>query len=204
MTTANEVKAPMKKISMSDLLSIEAYEAQRPAIRQAIMEHKKTRRVPLGPNAMLHFEDYMVMRYQILELIRAEKITETEELEGELEAYNPLIPDGKNLKVTFMLEYPEEKERRERLSQLVGIEELISIQIEGFDPVYPIANEDLPRSTPDKTSSVHFLRFEFTDEMIAAARQGAAWFIKSEHLNYQYSTDALPPEITESLLRDFA
>jgi len=199
-----EAKIAMKKITQADLLSIEAYEAQRPAIRKAIMEHKKTRRVPLGPNAMLHFEDYMVMRYQILELIRAEKITAENELQDELDAYNPLIPDGKNLKVTFMLEYPEENERKERLQQLIGIEELISIQIAGFDPVYPIANEDLPRSTEEKTSSVHFLRFEFTEEMIEAARNGEAWTIRSEHLNYQYSTDALPQEVTNSLLRDFA
>jgi len=170
----------MKKISISDLMSIAAYNEQRPAIRQAMMEHKKTRRLPLGPNAMLHFEDYMVMRYQVLELIRAEKISGEDELLEELEAYNPLIPDGKNLKATFMLEYPDEAERKIRLSQLIGIEELISIQIEGFDPVYPIANEDLPRSTDEKTSSVHFLRFEFTDEMIAAAKQGASWTVRSE------------------------
>jgi len=200
----SEVKIAMKKIALADLLSLEAYEAQRPVIRQAIMDHKKTRRVPLGPNATLHFEDYMVMRYQIMELIRAEKITADEELEGELEAYNPLIPDGKNLKVTFMLEYPDEAERKERLRQLTGIEELISIQIAGFDPVYPIANEDLPRSTEDKTSAVHFLRFEFTDDMIEAAKNGASWSIRSEHLNYQYATDPVAPEIAESLLRDFA
>ncbi|HAS50002.1 MAG TPA: DUF3501 domain-containing protein, partial [Gammaproteobacteria bacterium] len=168
----------MKKISISDLMSIAAYNEQRPAIRQAMMDHKKTRRLPLGPNAMLHFEDYMVMRYQVLELIRAEKISGEDELLEELEAYNPLIPDGKNLKATFMLEYPDEAERKIRLSQLIGIEELISIQIEGFDPVYPIANEDLPRSTDEKTSSVHFLRFEFTDEMIAAAKQGASWTVR--------------------------
>lgn len=194
----------MKKITLADLLSIEAYEAQRPMIRKAIMEHKKTRRIPLGPNAMLHFEDYMVMRYQVLELIRAEKITRFEELQDELDAYNPLIPDGKNLKVTFMLEYPDENERKERLRQLIGIEELISIQIGGFDPVYPIANEDLPRSTDEKTSSVHFLRYEFTDEMIEAARNGAQWSIRSEHLNYPYESGSLPEDVTESLLRDFA
>ena len=200
----SEVKIAMKKIALADLLSLEAYEAQRPAIRQAIMDHKKTRRVPLGPNATLHFEDYMVMRYQIMELIRAEKITADDELEGELEAYNPLIPDGKNLKVTFMLEYPDEVERKERLRQLTGIEELISIQIAGFDPVFPIANEDLPRSTADKTSAVHFLRFEFTDEMIEAAKNGASWSIRSEHLNYQHTNDPVAPAIAESLLRDFA
>lgn len=199
-----EAKIAMKKITKTDLLSIEAYEAQRPAIRAAIMEHKKTRRIPLGPNAMLHFEDYMIMRYQVLELIRAEKITDPDELQGELDAYNPLIPDGRNLKVTLMLEYPDELERKERLQQLIGIEELISIRIDGFDPVYPIANEDLPRSTDEKTSSVHFLRFEFGEEMIAAAREGATWTIHSEHLNYPYKTEALPTDITQSLLRDFS
>ena len=200
----SEVKIAMKKIALADLLSLEAYEAQRPIIRQAIMDHKKTRRVSLGPNATLHFEDYMVMRYQIMELIRAEKITADDEVEGELEAYNPLIPDGKNLKVTFMLEYPDEVERRERLRQLNGIEELISIKIAGYDPVFPIANEDLPRSTVDKTSAVHFLRYEFTDEMIEAAKNGASWSIRSEHLNYQHITDPVAPAIAESLLRDFA
>lgn len=199
-----EAKIAMKKITQADLLTIEAYESQRPAIRKAIMEHKKTRRVPLGPNAMLHFEDYMVMRYQILELVRAEKITDVNDLQEELDAYNPLIPDGKNLKVTFMLEYPDENERKERLQQLIGIEELISIQIAGFDPVYPIANEDLPRSTEEKTSSVHFLRFEFTESMIEAARNGESWTIRSEHLNYQHSSGPLPQEITNSLIRDFA
>ena len=193
----------MKKLTTNDLLSIEAYEAQRPAIRKAIMEHKQTRRVPLGPNAMLHFEDYMVMRYQVLELIRAENITGEDDLQEELDAYNPLIPDGSNLKVTFMLEYPDEEERRERLAQLIGIEELVSIRIGELDPVYPIANEDLPRSTEDKTSSVHFLRYEFPPEQIQAARDGAAIIIKCEHLNYPHQTDPLPDAVRDSLLRDF-
>ena len=194
---------PIKKMTTADLMPIEAYEAQRPVIRQAIMEHKKTRRVELGPNAMLHFEDYMVMRYQILELMRVEKISGEDELLEELDAYNPLIPDGSNLKVTFMLEYPDPDERAERLSQLIGIEEMISIQIEGHDAVYPIANEDLPRSTDEKTSAVHFLRFEFTQEMIDSAKSGANWTIQSEHLNYQHSTNTLKAEISQSLLRDF-
>ena len=194
----------MKKLSIKDLMSIAAYTEQRPAIRQAMMEHKKTRRLPLGPNAMLHFEDYMVMRYQVLELIRAEKISDETDLLEELEAYNPLIPDGKNLKVTFMLEFPDEQERKIRLAQLIDIEELISIQIAGFDPVYPIANEDLPRSTDEKTSAVHFLRFEFDDAMIAAAKQGATWAVHSEHKNYPYNLDVVPAEISNSLLRDFA
>ncbi|MFT4861689.1 MAG: hypothetical protein ACI95C_000899 [Pseudohongiellaceae bacterium] len=194
----------MKKITLADLLSVEEYEAQRPAIRQGIMEHKKTRRVPLGPNAMVHFEDYMVMRYQVLETIRAEKMRDENSILEELESYNPLIPDDRNLKATFMLEYPDAAERKQRLSQLIGIEELISIQIEGFDAVYPIANEDLKRSTEEKTASVHFLRFEFTHDMIAAAKAGAKWTLKSEHLNYQYNNSPLEQAVTQSLLRDFS
>ncbi|MFT6095007.1 MAG: hypothetical protein ACJA2Q_002914 [Pseudohongiellaceae bacterium] len=192
----------MKKITTADLLTPEAYEAQRPAIRQAVLEHKKTRRVTLGPNATLHFEDYMVMRYQILETIRAEKLIDEAGLLEELEAYNPLIPDGKNLKATLMLEFPNEAQRRERLSQLIGIEDIISIQIADMDPVFAIANEDLPRSTNEKTSAVHFLRFELSDDMIAAAKAGAAWCIRSEHLNYQHGTEALSDAISKSLLRD--
>ncbi len=194
----------MKKLTLADLLTIDEYNSQRPALRLAMMEHKKSRRVALGPNAMLHFEDYMVMRYQVLELVRAEKITQEADLLQELDAYNPLIPDGRNLKVTFMLEYPDPVERKQRLSQLIGIEELISIQVAGFDAVYPIANEDLPRTTEDKTSSVHFLRFEFTDAMIKAAKAGADISVRSEHLNYQHRVDALPAGIKQSLLRDFA
>lgn len=204
MSSAEKTGKGKRKLTLSDLMSPAQYEAQRPVFRKAIMEHKKTRRVPLGPNAMLHFEDLMLMRYQVLELIRAEQLSDEKELEGELEAYNPLIPDGSNLKVTFMLEYPDEQERRERLQQLIGVEELISIQIDGFDPVYPIANEDLPRSNEEKTSSVHFLRFEFSEAMIEGARAGAAWTIRSEHLNYQHENGPLPDEVRESLLRDFA
>jgi hypothetical protein len=193
----------MKKIALTDLLSIEEYNAQRPVIRQAMMEHKKTRRLHLGDNVSMHFEDYMVMRYQMLELIRAEKISGEEDLAEELHAYNPLIPDGKNLKVTFMIEYPNETERKEKLAQLVGIEETISIQIEGFDAVHPICNEDLERSTEDKTSAVHFMRFEFSDDMIAAAKAGAKWAVRSEHVNYQAVVDPVPEEIRTSLVRDF-
>ena len=193
----------MKKIALTDLLSIEEYNAQRPVIRQSMMEHKKTRRLHLGDNVSMHFEDYMVMRYQMLELIRAEKISGEEDLAEELHAYNPLIPDGKNLKVTFMIEYPNETERKEKLAQLVGIEETISIQIEGFDAVHPICNEDLERSTEDKTSAVHFMRFEFSDDMIAAAKAGAKWAVRSEHVNYQAVVDPVPEEIRTSLVRDF-
>ena len=194
----------MKKISVSDLLTNTAYEAKRTAFRQSIIEHKKTRRVQIGPKMMLHFEDYMVMRYQVQELIRAEKLTEKKDIAQELSAYNPLIPDGTNLKVTMMLEYPNPEERQHRLKELIGIEELISIEIEGHDKVYPIANEDLPRSTDDKTSAVHFLRFEFNANAIDSAKNGSNWYIHSEHLSYQHTRGPIEPNITQSLARDFS
>ncbi len=203
MEPPNRVKIAMKKITLTDLMPAADYEKIRPAIRQAIMEHKKTRRVALGPNATLHFEDYMLMRYQVLEMIRAEKLSDEGELEEELKAYNPLIPDGSNLKVTFMLEYPDENERRERLRRLIGIERQVHIQIGDFEPVYAIANEDLSRTTDEKTSAVHFLRYEFSRGMIAAARAGARWAVRSEHPEYRHSTEPVPAEVTESLLRDF-
>jgi hypothetical protein len=144
----------------------------------------------------------MVMRYHVLESIRARKISDEKGLAEELDAYNPLIPDGKNLKATLMIEYPNEVERREKLGQLIGIEDIVSLLIEGFDPVYPIINEDLPRPNDEKTSAVHFLRFELSDDMIAAAETGASWSTRSEHANYQHSTGALPDTISKSLLRD--
>ena len=193
----------MKNLTLADLMSIEDYNAQRPEFRQAIMEHKKSRRVPLGPNAMLHFENFRLMQYQVLELIRTEKITTENELIEELGAYNPLIPDGSNLKVTFMLEYPDEVERAIQLAKLIDIENKILIQIDGCEPVYPVANEDLPRSTEEKTSSVHFLRFEFTQEMISAARNGATWSIYCLHPNYQHRNNDVPEHVTTSLIQDF-
>lgn len=192
----------MRKLSLADLHSNTVYERERPALRRAIIEHKKNRRLPLGPNATLHFEDFMTMRYQIQELMRAERISRLDDLEGELEAYNPLIPDGSNLKVTFMIEYPDAEERRVQLSRLVGIEHAVSIQVEGCPPVTPIANEDLERSTPEKTSSVHFLRFEFSPEAVAAAKRGVPWTIQCQHPNYTY-TAAIPDHIRTSLVKDF-
>ena len=194
----------MKKISVSDLLTNTVYEAQRTAFRQSIMEHKKSRRVEIGPNMMLHFEDYMVMRYQIQELMRTEKLTEEEDIIEELSAYNPLIPDGSNLKATMMLEYPNPEERNQRLKQLIGIEELISIEIEGHDKVYPIANEDLPRSNSEKTSAVHFLRFEFNAKAVDSAKSGANCYIHSEHLSYQHTCGPIEQQIRQSLVRDFS
>ncbi|MEZ5492455.1 MAG: DUF3501 family protein [Gammaproteobacteria bacterium] len=192
----------MKKIAVDDLQSNEAYNAQRPAFRKAMIEHKNNRRVQLGPNATVHFEDYMTMRYQVQELMRAEHISNVDEIREELEAYNPLIPDGENLKATFMIEYPDESERREQLARLIGIEHKISVVIDGQDPVYPIANEDLERSTDEKTSSVHFLRFEFPRQAIQAAKGGAPWTLRCEHENYSHET-LLPDNVRASLVKDF-
>ncbi|MDT8428682.1 MAG: DUF3501 family protein [Pseudomonadales bacterium] len=194
----------MKKLSVADLGTLENYQQQRPAIRRAIIDHKKNRRVPLGPNASLHFEDYLTMKYQVQEMMRAERLSDDAALAEEIEAYNPLIPDGSNLKATFMIEYPDETVRKQALKNLIGIEHKIAIQIEGFDPVRAIANEDLERSDGEKTSAVHFLRFEFTPAMIAAARAGAAWHIHCDHPAYQHSLSPLPEETASSLSRDFA
>ncbi|MDG2119440.1 MAG: DUF3501 family protein [Gammaproteobacteria bacterium] len=194
----------MRKLTLEDLLSIEDYSHQRTSFRKIAMEHKNDRRLQIGPNLMMHFEDFTLMRYQILELTRAEKITSKDDLLEELLAYNPLIPDGKNLKVTLMLEFPDEYERRIKLSELLDIENKISIQLENMDPVFPICNEDLERSTEDKTSAVHFMRFEFTDEMINAAKDGAKWTVKCSHKCYEHEVSPLPENIRSSLTSDFS
>ena len=194
----------MRKLTINDLLSIEEYSLQRTEFRKLAMEHKKNRRLQIGPNLMMHFEDFTLMRYQILELTRAEKITSQDDLLEELSAYNPLIPDGKNLKVTLMLEFPDEHERRIKLGELLDIENQISIQVADMDPVFPVCNEDLERSTANKTSAVHFMRFEFTDEMIGAAVDGAKWTIKCSHKNYEHAVSPLPENIRSSLTSDFS
>ena len=193
----------MKKLTVADLGTLDQYQKQRPALRQAIIEHKKNRRVALGPNASLYFEDYMTMKYQVQEMMRAEKLRDTDAIEEEIAAYNPLIPDGQNLKATFMIEFSDEEVRRQELRKLIGIEHQIRIQIDACEPVYPIADEDLERSTAQKTSAVHFLRFEFSPDMIAAARKGAAWSIECEHPAYPWKVDPLPENIASSLSRDF-
>ena len=167
------------------------------------MDQKKNRRLQIGPSLMMHFEDFTLMRYQVLELTRAEKIINKDDLLEELSAYNPLIPDGKNLKVTLMLEFPDEQERRIKLGELLGIENQICIQLENMDPVFPICNEDLERSTADKTSAVHFMRFEFTDEMIRAAKDGARWTVECSHKNYKHEVSPLSENICSSLTSVF-
>jgi len=163
----------MRKLKREDLWSLEEYHRERPAFRRKVMAHKRDRIVPIGPNATLHFEDRLTMHYQVQEMLRAERIFEPEGIQEELDAYNPLIPDGTNWKATFMMEYDDPQLRRQMLSRLVGIEDKVWVRVGELPKVYPIADEDLERDQPDKTSSVHFLRFELTDEMKEALKNGA-------------------------------
>ena len=194
----------MSKLTPNSLLSLEDYSKQRADFRSKVMAHKKNRQVQLGEHATLYFEDSLTMQYQVQEMLRIEKIFEQEGIHEELATYNPLIPDGKNLKATFMVEYDDVEERKEALARLIGIEAKVWIQVEGFDKVYPIANEDLERTTEEKTSSVHFLRFEFNDKMIAAAKQGTPMAMGIEHDNYEVELNPLAGNIRDALVADFA
>lgn len=191
-----------KPLTRSDLLSLEEYARQRDAIRAEVMAHKKHRQVPIGPNITLYFEDEKTMRYQIQEMLRIERIFEPEGIQDELDTYNPLIPEGSNWKATMMIEYPDVEERRRRLRELVGIEETLHVQVEGFDPVYAIVNEDLERSTEDKTSSVHFARFEFTSEMIEAMKGGARITAGVRHDHYPHGPAEITGDVRDSLVAD--
>jgi hypothetical protein len=192
----------MDKLTRADLYPLEQYAEVRSAFRAQVIEHKKNRRVPLGPIAALYFEDRLTMHYQIQEMLRAERIFEPQGIQEELDAYNPLIPDGSNLKATFMIEVPDEYERRDKLVELRGIENEVWVRIDGFEPVFAIADEDLERENAEKTSSVHFLRFELTRAMVEAARNGAAMGVGITHNAYTQQLEPLPENIRVSLLGD--
>lgn len=194
----------MSKLQREDLWSLEEYAQRRAGFRSEVMAHKKHRQVALGDHATLYFEDTKTIRYQIQEMLRIERVFEAAGIQDELDAYNPLIPDGSNLKATFMLEYPDADERKEQLAKLLGIERKVWLQVEGFDPVTPIADEDLERETEEKTSSVHFLRFELTPAMIKAAKQGVPLSMGIDHPNYQASVSPLPEATRASLVADLA
>ncbi len=194
----------MQKLTRNDLLTLEAYANQRQDFRAKVIEHKKPRTVPLGSHVTLLFEDRLTIQYQVQEMLRVERIFETAGIEDELAAYNPLIPDGTNLKATLLIEYEDIAERKRALAELVGIEDKIWMRIDGFDPVHPIADEDLERETESKTSAVHFLRFEFTPEMIAAAKAGADMAVGVDHSHYSANVDPLPEATQVALVADFA
>lgn len=182
----------MQKLDRTTLHSLEEYATLRDDFRREVIEHKKPRRIAVTPNAVLYFEDYKTMKYQVQEMLRAEKVFEADGIQEEIDAYNPLIPDGSNWKATFMLEYPDVDERRLRLGELVGIEDRVYVQVGDLDRVHAISDEDLERSTEDKTSSVHFSRFELTPEMIAAAKDGAPIRVGIEHPNLTAEIELAP------------
>ena len=189
------------QLSRKDLWSLEEYAEKRPEFRNQVMEHKKNRQVALGPNATLYFEDRLTIQYQIQEMLRIEKVFEAEGIEDELEAYNPLIPDGRNWKATFMIEYPDPEVRDAQLRKMIGIEDLVWVQVDGFDKVWAIPDEDLERTSDEKTSSVHFMRFELSDEMVEALKKGAGLTIGVEHSIYSYSNQ-VDEATRQSLVND--
>ena len=192
----------MPKIERGSLLSLEAYAKQRPSFRAKVIAHKKDRKVQLGDHFTLEFEDELTMRYQIQEMLRVERIFEEDGIQGELEAYNPLVPDGRNLKATMMLEYPDPEERKRALARLKGIEDRVWIGVAGFERVFAVADEDLERENEEKTSSVHFLSFELSDAMAKALKAGAGLAVGVDHPEYRAEVPAIPPAVRDSLAGD--
>jgi len=192
----------MTKLSRKDLYSLEEYTEIRDDFRARVMAHKKNRRLDLGDNLVLFFEDRLVMHYQVQEMLKAEKIFDADGIQEELDAYNPLIPDGTNWKATMMIQYADVEQRQQMLQKLVGIENSIWMRVGDHDKVYPVADEDLARATEDKTSAVHFLRFELTAAMIADVHKGATISAGVEHENYSITVDAIPENLAASLAKD--
>ncbi|NCF17313.1 MAG: DUF3501 family protein [Haliea sp.] len=197
-----QLENTMNQLSRADLWSLEEYAEIRPGFRAEVMAHKKNRQLQLGGHARLYFEDRLTIKYQIQEMLRIEKVFEADGIAEELEAYNPLIPDGHNWKATFMIEYDDPQERALRLGEMVGIEDKVWLQVEGCERIYPIADEDLERDTADKTSSVHFLRFELDPGMIASVHSGAPVAAGVDHPAYSVEISAISPAIRDSLAGD--
>jgi hypothetical protein len=189
-------------ITRDSLMTLEAYARARASMRQEVMAQKKLRRVKLGENILLIFENELLIRYQIQEMLRVEKIFEEDGIRHELESYVPLVPTGSNFKVTMQIEYADENRRREMLAKLKGVEERVWVRVEGFDPVFAIADEDLERDNEEKTSAVHFLRFELSAGMLAAAKSGAALSAGVDHPAYTFATGPLPEPVRASLAAD--
>ena len=190
------------KITRDSLMTLEAYAKARKEYRERVIAHKKNRTVHLGEHVTLIFEDELTMRYQVQEMLRAEKVFEEEGIQEEIDAYNPLIPDGRNFKATMMIEYEDVDERRGALAKLKGIEAKTWIRVAGHSPVYAIADEDLERENDEKTSSVHFLRFELTNEMADALKYGVGLAIGVDHPAYNETVDPVAAEIRAALVKD--
>lgn len=192
----------MDKLTRNDLFSLEEYAVNRDAFRARVMAHKKNRKLHIGPVATLYFEDRQTIQYQIQEMLRIERIFEAEGIKDELDAYNPLIPDGSNWKATFMIEEPDVEQRRELLARLIGVEDTVWVRVDGNEPVYAIADEDLERDTAEKTSSVHFLRFELDDRMVADLKAGASLSMGIDHRNYNYQVEPVATPVRDALRTD--
>jgi hypothetical protein len=192
------------KLTREDLYSLEKYAQVRPQFRAEVMAHKQKRQVQIGDHARLYFEDRLTIQYQVQEMLRIERVFEAAGIEDELHAYNPLIPDGANWKATFMLEYDDVEERRVALEGLKGVEDRVWVRVGELAKVWAIADEDLERENDSKTSSVHFVRFELTPEMVRAAKSGAAIAMGIDHPSYRYETDPLPVTVRDALASDLA
>jgi hypothetical protein len=194
----------MPRIARESLMTLEAYAKARKDFRARVLAHKRDRTIHLGEHVTLIFEDELTIRYQVQEMLRVERIFEEAGIQEELEAYNPLIPDGHNFKATMMIEYEDVEERRDALARLKGIEAKTWIRAGEHARVHAIADEDLERETEEKTSSVHFLRFELTEQMAAALKAGAALSAGIDHPQYQAAIDPLPPQVRDALVADLA
>ena len=193
-----------RRLEASELMSLEQYAKERKQFRPRVIEHKKTRTVHCGPHTSWCFEDRLTVQYQVQEMLRIERIFEAEGIADELDAYNPLIPDGSNWKVTLLIEYPEEAQRRAELAQLKGVEDRCWMQVAALERVFAIADEDLERENDEKTSSVHFLRFELTPGMVQAARTGAQISLGIDHDHYRHAVRPLPETARAALAADLA
>jgi hypothetical protein len=194
----------VKPLSAAELMPLEQYARERPAFRERVLAHKRLRQLPVGPNVTWCFEDRLTVQYQIQEMLRVERIFEPAGVADELAAYNPLIPDGSNWKVTLLIEFAQPEERRRALAQLKGIEARCWVQVAASERVYPVADEDLPRENEEKTSAVHFLRFELGPERVAALRAGAQLAAGIDHEHYRHSVEPLPAAVRNALLADLA
>ena len=193
----------MPRIDRATLMTLETYARERPQFRGKVIAHKKHRTVHLGEHVTLVFEDELTIRYQVQEMLRIERIFEEEGIREELAAYNPLVPDGRNLKATMMLEYPDPDERSKRLAELIGIEDKVWIQVETHERVWAVADEDLDRANEQKTSAVHFLRFELGEAAAQALKEGAGLAIGVDHPRYSAKLE-VPSAVRDSLAKDLA
>jgi hypothetical protein len=203
-TMTNASVRGYQKLAPEDLFSLEQYSKQRPQFRPQVLSHKKRRTLQVGPNATFCFEDRLTVQYQVQEMLRIERIFESEGIADELGAYNPLIPDGSNWKATLLIEYPDPDERKVALAGLKGVEDRCWVQVAGHERVFAIADEDLERENDEKTSSVHFLRFELAPAMVAAAKGGAAVNVGIDHVNYRHAVEPVAPAVRDALVADLA